>query len=248
MTIRLGCYMLGWRWGEGCHRRPSMPLLLNWVCVHQNHDKSSVLTLCSMREHGSRAYMWFLQQHRLRTWSPAPSHAIDLSVVSSGRTDHGYHMVFCRCMGHRPYYSPWRQHRPGTSTGVQAAAQATNINIDPSCRRTTDPDMALGSSMDLDKVIYSEVKQRTERTLHPCTLAPLSTCTSAYLHPYTPVPLYTCSPAQCTPAHMHTCIPVLLHTCTPAHMHPCTPVPLHQAFVPGPPLSICHLDYLTQYN
>lgn len=224
--------MLGWRWGEGCHRgllRPSFSIESVFTKT-MTKVVSSPFALCGNMDHG--LICGFQQLHRLRTstWSPAPAHAIDLSVVSSGRPDHGYHMAFCRCMGHGPYYSPWRQHRPGTSTGVQAAAQGKNINIDPSCRRTTNPDTAPGSSMDLDKVIYSEVKQRTERTLHPCTPASLSTCTSAYLHPYTPVPLYTCSPAHlhsCIPIHLHSCTPASLHTCTPAHLYPCTPAPLY---------------------
>lgn len=64
--------------GRGLPQRPSMPLLLNWVCVHQNHDKSSVLTLCIMREHGSRAYMWF----------PTTAQTEDIHMVSSTSTCH----------------------------------------------------------------------------------------------------------------------------------------------------------------
>lgn len=113
--------------------------------------------------------MWFLATAQTKDIHMVSSvtHTIDLSMVSSGHIDHGYHMAFCRCMGHEPYYSSWRQHRPGTSTGLQAAAQAMDIHMDPCCSRNTDPDVALGSSMGLDKVIYSEVKQRTEQTLHP---------------------------------------------------------------------------------
>ena len=122
-----------------------------------------------MWEHESWAYMWFLATAQTEDIHMVSSvtHTIDLSMVSNGHIDHGYHMAFCRCMGHEPYYSSWRQHRPGTSTGILAAAQAMDIHMDPSCSRPTDPDVALGSSMGLDKVIYSEVKQRTERTLHP---------------------------------------------------------------------------------
>lgn len=93
--------------GQGLSQKPSMPLLLNWVCVHQNHDKSSFLTLWSMWEHGSWAYTWFVataQTEDIPMVSNASTCHRPQSMGSSGSTDHEYHMAFCRCMGHGPYY------------------------------------------------------------------------------------------------------------------------------------------------
>lgn len=67
-----------------------------------------------------------------------------------------------------------QQHRPWTSSGPLVATQATDINADPNCSRTSNPDKAFSSSMDLNITIASGAARplravRPQRKRRPLT-------------------------------------------------------------------------------
>lgn len=55
-----------------------------------------------------------------------------------------------------------QQHRTWTSSGPLVATQATDINADPNCSRTSNPDKAFSNSMDLSITIASGAARATQ--------------------------------------------------------------------------------------
>ena len=83
------------------------------------------------------------------------SMGLDVPMTSGGTTSYSEHHVSSGSMDLRYTDDTWWQPKSWVSTWPLVLTQATDINTDPSYRRTMDPDMVLGSSPGQDHTIAS---------------------------------------------------------------------------------------------
>lgn len=171
MASCLGCNSCGWRFGEiRVVTEPSLslsPLCLRshrchcqspFLDVYSQHVPLSQLCVCSHRYHCQSDFLAFYSQWEQElwasTWLLATAQTTNMAASCSRATDPD--QAFRGSPDHRHQHGLRWQHRPLTSACLLAAAQPSDIKMlseystDPSCSRTTDPDMALRGSMGPD--------------------------------------------------------------------------------------------------